>query len=695
MYHYEGIDNPRSMFVEGPYGSGKTHFAITTLKTWLESGVAPEKILILVPQRSLARPLQEALRDPALGPLGDVQILTIGGVMQDLAQVYWPLVAEELGFAFPQREPRFLTIETAQYAMSDFVRQAVENGEFDAVNVSPQQIARQVIDNMGKAAMRGISYERVPELLAAAWGKERPSKRLHAYRAAGRVARAYREYCLAHNLLDYALQVEAGRRALARPELRERFLDSRSHLIAEHIEDEPTLTQDLLRDWLPRLRGALLTYETDGGLRVFLGAEPESAYTLRDVCDGVVSLNGSRVMSPAMLALERQLQIGFRRADPQAAPVDTAPGFSFEFHSFYPQMISWVGERIAQLVHGEGVPAREIVILAPYLSDSLRFSLMQRLADQDIRSISHRPSRALREEPAARTLLTLTALVNREWGYTPPRSDVAQALFHAIDGLDPARARLLADVVYRPRSEEALGSFEKIKPEMQARITYSAGEHYEYLRRWLFEYAAAEARPLDYLFSELFGEVLSQPGYGFHRETDSGRVADELVQSARKFRLALFPQGVKKAETLNEVGRRYFTIVQQGLLAALYISSWRDEQADAVFMAPAYTYLMRNRVARVQFWLDVGSTGWWERLEQPLTHPYVLSPAWPEGQVWSESDEYERQQAMLYRVVMGLVRRCQDHIYLGISDLGEQGDEQRGPLLRLFQGILRRQGGAA
>ena len=44
------------------------------------------------------------------------------------------------------------------------------------------------------------------------------------------------------------------------------------------------------------------------------------------------------------------------------------------------------------------------------------------------------------------------------------------------------------------------------------------------------------------------------------------------------------------------------------MLAALHVPSWRDEVRDAVFMAPAYTFLMRDRVADYQFWLDVGST---------------------------------------------------------------------------------------
>jgi hypothetical protein len=190
---------------------------------------------------------------------------------------------------------------------------------------------------------------------------------------------------------------------------------------------------------------------------------------------------------------------------------------------------------------------------------------------------------------------------------------------------------------------------------------------------------------LDHFFSRLFGEVLSQPGYGLHADYDAGRVADELIESAKKFRQTLFGTW----DDPSEIGRQYVSIVNAGLLAALYLASWRDELADAVFMAPAYTFLMRNRPVDYQFWLDVGSTGWWERLYQPLTHPYVLSRAWEPGNVWRDENEYTHQQDTLYRLMVGLVRRCRRQIILGMSDLGEQGYEQRGPMLRIFQQVLR------
>jgi hypothetical protein len=678
---------PQKLFISGPFGVGKTTYAVETLYRWLDEGVPPERIIILAPQRTLARPYYLAVRDPQRGPPGHVDVRTVGGLARDMVALWWPQVAEEAGFADPDQEPAFLTIETAQYYMARFVRPAVERGEFDAVNVSMPRLIGQILDNLNKAALMGIDHRQVPDLLAAAWG-DRSRARVLVYQAAGRVARAFRERCLQDGLLDYSLQIEVFSRLLQRDDFRRELFGRYTHLIFDNVEEDTPVAHDLVREWMPSLEAALLVYDDDGGVRTFLGADPVGGYALREMCDSHLEMAPSHVTTPALEALGAEIGLALGRDEtaPPGERADVNRAFEIAGSDFYPQMIERVADEIVRLVRDEGIPPREIAVLAPFLSDALRFSLAYRLEERGILTVSHRPSRALRDEPAARCLLTLTALAHPAWKIRPPRADVADALSQAVVGLDPLRAQILTQVVYRPRADEWLTPFASIRPEMQARITYAAGERYDHLRAWLEHYTGGPPAPLDHFFSRLFGEVLSQLDFGFHTGHEAGRVVAELVESARNFRRTLFAGQPDEAE----VGRQYLSIVDEGLLAALYVASWRDELADAVFMAPAYTFLMRNRAVEVQFWLDVGSPGWWERLDQPLTHPYVLSRNWTPGAVWADADEYESRQEMLYRLVVGLIRRCRRRVYLAISDLGEQGFEQRGPLLRIFQGVLRR-----
>lgn len=129
-------------------------------------------------------------------------------------------------------------------------------------------------------------------------------------------------------------------------------------------------------------------------------------------------------------------------------------------------------------------------------------------------------------------------------------------------------------------------------------------------------------------------------------------------------------------------------MLHDGVIAASYLEGWQNEDKDAVLVAPAHTFLMMNRPVTIQFWLDAGSSGWYERLAQPLTHPYVLSREWGEGRQWTDADDVQYSKEAMARLVSGLLHRCRERVYLGISELGESGFEGRGELLRAFQKVL-------
>ncbi len=721
----------RRVFFHGPAGAGKTTVGVEWLLRLLQADVPARSILVLAPQRTLALPYYAALRRPTVRPGGQVTIATVGGLAQRMVDLFWTLIAEPAGFAHPDQPPTFLTLETAQYYMARLVRPLLEEGYFETVVIDRNRLYSQIIDNLNKAAVVGFPYTEIGDRLKAAWSGEQTQRRI--YDEAPQCATRFRAYCLAHNLLDFSLQVEVFARYLWKPALsdpadptdshsaatlcRDYLLETYTHLIADNVEEDTPVAHDVLRDWLDHCQSALLICDEEAGYRRFLGADPEDGLALGDLCDERVRFDEGVVTAPGLTALGTELAHALNRAPEGGARAERSPlsrqlksqisdSLIYEHHRYHPQMLDWVADQIAGLVHEEEVPPGEIVVLAPYLTDALRFSLMHRLEQRQVDARSHRPSRALREEPATRCLLTLSAIAHPAWGIRPDRFDVAYALMQAIEGLDLVRAQLLAEIVYRVQDGAlTFTSFDQIKPSMQERLTYLLGERYERLRVWLTEYAAAyaptsDARlPFDHFLSRLFGELLSQVGFGFHADYDAGRVAHDLIESVRKFRwvaggVELGEGGV--ASERKPLGQEYLEMVQDGVIAAQYIRGWRLQSEEAVLLAPAYTFLMNNRPVDYQFWLNVGGRGWWERLYQPLTHPYVLSRRWPyreddqEMALWTDADEVDARQDALYRLVLGLLRRCRRRIYLGLSELGEQGYEQKGALLHAIQRVLRR-----
>jgi hypothetical protein len=602
-----------------------------------------------------------------------------------MCDLFWPLVAEAAGFAHPDRPPVFLTIETAQYHMARLVRPMLEDGRFDTVTIDRNRLYSQILDNLNKAAGVGFAHTEIGERLDSAWYGEPAQRRV--YVDAQEAASRFREYCLANNLLDFSLQMELFHRFLWRlPECRQHLQRSYTHLVYDNAEEDMPVAHDILLEWLPELESALVILDRDGGYRRFLGADPESALRLAQACDRELELQQTFVASDGIRRFERDLlgKLVPQAGEATVASGDPEPPVSMLAARFYPQLLDAVAARVRELVDA-GCPPAQIVVLAPYLSDALRFSLGHRLESLGIPWQSHRPSRSLRDEPASQCLVTLACLAHPHWGLQPGVFDVAYALMQSLEGLDLVRARLLAEIVYR-RKDGALSSFDQIIPAVQQRISFVFGNRYGILRSWLESYRQEAPLPLDHFLRRLFGELLSQPGFGFHGNLDSVRVAASLVESVRKFRLALEDLPADAQGQPVDLGREYLLMLQDGVIAAQYLEAWQPPEQEAVLIAPAFTYLMMNRPAEVQFWLDVGSTGWWERLSQPLTQPYVLSRAWMQpaegGRLWTDADEVSANQETLVRLVSGLLSRCREQVILGVSSLGEQGFEQRGPLLK-------------
>ena len=183
----------------------------------------------------------------------------------------------------------------------------------------------------------------------------------------------------------------------------------------------------------------------------------------------------------------------------------------------------------------------------------------------------------------------------------------------------------------------------------------------------------------------MYGECLSQPNFGFHNDLTAATSIAHLIDSCRKFRNNYDP-GLEG----ENVSKEYLLVLEKGLLAAQSITSLSQQlNADAVFLGPAFSFLMRNKPARFQFWVDIGSQGWWSRVDQPLTQPYVLNRNWQSGKQWTDMDEYETNQRTLSRVVSGLLRRCREHVYMCSINFNEQGLEDRGQLLLAMQLLQR------
>ena len=745
-------------FLTGPAGTGKTTKAIAHLRGLLLDHVPAHNILVLLPQQTLAKPYLDALNDPQLPASGQVDVVTLSSLSLLTTQLFWPLVADRAHFGRPHNAPIFLSIETAQYYLQQAIEPLIGQGYFGPnvvdVTISMPRLMSQILDNLNKAALMRLPHTEVAERLKASLQLQARGEVALEHTQA--CVNRFREFCLARNLLDFSLRIDTFYQHLWPVAGIHEFLVGRyRHLIVDNIEEDNTFSHTVLREWLPHCESALVINDEAAGYRIFLGANWRTARELQKQCQETVQLTESYVVSTDMQAfIERMARVlGFGEKTPplhegegrgedipplhegegrgegennlppmsgglrgvEGQGEDIPPlhegegrgeGENIDIHRaiqvqaarFYPEMIEQVVTQIEGLLN-EGVPPNQIVVLSPFVSDALRFSFLHRMDLRHLPARAHRPSRPLRDEPAAKTMLTLARLAFPEWGVLPEPFDVTLALHQAIPDLDPIRARLLTEVVYRKyeRQGGVMTSFAQIDGPIRERISYQAGIKFDQLRQWLLDIHAEppETHILDHFFNRTFGELLSQPDFGFHDKLEAGEVVANLVDSARKFRHVAAQVPLNDHEpfifpTIPEVNRAYLQMVEQGIFAAQYVRSW-DMSADeeAVLIAPATTFLMGNRPVEYQFWLDAGSSGWWERISQPLTHPYILAADWEVARPWTDADEVANQSDRLYRLVTGLAYRCRKRIFIINAEIGEQGHEQRGRLLVALQQMLR------
>jgi hypothetical protein len=671
-------------FLHGPAGTGKTTRGVSHLVE-LNTNTF-DGILVYVPQKTLAGPYYDAVRT-LVGNQPD--ILTIGGLSSRMVRLFWPVIAKDGGFQNPNAEPVFLNLETAQYFMAQVVTPLLQEGLFNSVTLQRTRLYTQILDNLNKAALNGYGLDELEDRLQL--GDIGDPEQARVYADAITAARAFRKYCLVHNLVDFSLQLELFRDHLWGPggAGRSHLQHAYRHLIVDNLEETTPVEHDIIRDWLPDLDSALLILDDRAGYRTFLGADPASAVEMQEYCDRIEEMDKPIEPHLVLENITNRLGRALKRTGhsiPKPLNLDEMRiGLQVELKRYFPEMLDQVAERINDLLD-EGVPPSEIVVLSPYLSDALRYSLSEKLTKYDIPIRSHRPSRSLGDEPVSQALVTLTRIAHPDWQIAPSRFDVAYAFLQAFNDVDLVRSQLLAEAVYSNRSKKpALKPFDQVSLPLRERITYSLGKRYDRLLDWLGNYMEGEVVPLDHFISRLFGEVLSQPGFGFHGRLSVGEISANLVDSIQNFRW--MNEGI--LENYNQIGRQYLSMLQEGVIAAQYIRSWQLMDDDAVLLAPAYTFLMRNRPVDYQFWLDVGSQGWHERVYQPLTHPYVLNRNWPLGKYWTDMDEVETSRESLYRLVSGLFRRCRKSVILSISELSEAGFENEGLLIRALQAVYQ------
>lgn len=669
-------------FLYGPVGSGKTTALQQRLLTLLERGQLAYNILVLVSELDHRQRFQDAVDRASLGPYADLKITTYNHMAMDMVELFWPLIAREAGFRDPANPPTVLTYDLAQLLMWRVVMPTIEEGAFADLRLRPQQIVSQVLDTLNRAALNSLTLDEAIVRQKQTWAGE--PDRLRHLDDAGHAARKFRDICLQNSLLDLSLFVQTFDRQLVHhPEFQRVFRDRYRHVIVDNVEEQTPAGQNFVLSLLDIIDTAAIAYDQGGGYKWMLGSDAVEARQFQLRSTQMYTFE-TRFIAPAVVEdladyVERRLV-----QTPRTQPAHGRGREAIRAVVSGRYRREMVGNLIAVLENllDDGVAPADIAIVTPYLDGALRYTLTQALQQHRLPYRLLRRRTSPREEPRVRAWLVWLLLAHPEWNLQPTAFDVAEALTLSIDGLDAARAELLVEQLYRPEWGQLLPAAD-LPERVAARVGPELVGLVEELRVWLEQYASAA--PIERFLHDLFHEMLAQPRFQPLPDLAGAAVCDWLVQSAVRLRRAARGMGLK---TPADLGLAFVEGINQGLVTADPPDLGEPPDPEGITIATTYAYLLAGEPVRVQVWLEIAATGWWEIPRQPLSNAFVLAQSYDPEDQWTHEQDFFIRNELLARVIRGLCGRCREGIVLAHSELDRRGVRQSGALWRALEDLI-------
>lgn len=668
-------------FLYGPAGTGKTTALHHRLLRLLRDGEPAYTILTLVAEPEHRAAFFDAVHNSGLGPYAELTVTDYSRLAQSMVALFWPLVARDAGFERPYVPPTSLSYDQAQVLMWRVVTPLLAQGAFANLRLRPQQIVSQLLDTLNRAALNALTLEEAIARQTRTWAGE-PERRFHLDDAAT-AARAFRRHCLANSLLDLSLTVEVFDTQLVRhPEFHRYFRERYRHLIVDNLEEQTPAGQNFVTGLMGETQTTAVAVDAGGGYKRFLSADPHGAEGMRRLFTHAFDFTESFVAPADMGLLANQVENALMHAK---LPTDGAEAriLGVIGGRYRREMVANLGPALHKLVYDEGVAPRDIAIIVPYMDGALRYMLTNALREAGLPYRLLRRRTSPREEPRVRAWLTWLALAHPGWGVRPAPYDVAEALTLSIHSLDPARAQLVVDNLYRPDAPELLPA-EMLPPRVVERVGEDAVGLVEELRLWLAENGHRDT--IDTFLHRLFNDLLAQSQFQPEPDRAGAAVLDWLVRSAARLRKAAPGMGLR---TDADIGATFIDAVNQGLVTANPPDWGEPPDPDGVILSTIYAYLLAGEPVRVQVWLETAAQGWWDIPRQPLSNAFVLAQSRSPENPWTIDEEFAVRNELLTRIARGLAARTRDGVILASSDLDRRGVRQDGPLWRALGPLVR------
>lgn len=626
------------------------------------------------------------------------------GFFQDEVTLFWPLLVQSLNLKaqFPVR----LRPETEQELATQLWSRELEVGPLRLTGVRPDRMVRQTLDIFQLAAISGTPIDEIPHILEQGFDLSEVPKDL--YICMTELLQGWRTWCLERGLLTYSLAGELYWHLLSDSTYQQHLLRRFQAVIADDVDEYPAIAYHLFKFLLDHQIMGAFTFNPEGKIRLGLGADPDYLAELQQFCQ-IETLDSQAGLAPtfAPTMIEVVFNNSFVGVD-WLWDSDTIKSIQTYSRS---DLLRETAQTIIESVKTNQVQPQDIAVIGPGLDAIARYTLREILTHEGIAVESLQEQRPLVSSPMIRALLTLWTLVYPGLGRLVDREAVAEMLvvlsqetpnqkppsppsddynlptsdFFFSARIDAVRAGLLADHCFCPDIEHPHLLPVKTFARWD-RLGYQATTAYEQILQWLEVQKQQYQQRLLPSPVSLLDRAIQR--FLIPRRTlryDQLSVLRELIETAIHYwevdgRLHQRSAIDTPTQTIGE----FIQLLRRGIVTANpYPVSALGSTPPALTLATIFQYRAHRKSHRWHFWLDVGSPLWLSGGASTLWGAplFLRNQEFP----WRVEDQMAADEQRLRRILLDLLSRVSDRLYLCHSDLAVNGQEQLGPLLSLVQ----------
>ena len=702
---------PQSIWVIGATRSGKTTRLVRQFCDWVcpaieqSSNQTDMGVLVLSAIGDNRLDLVDRLTTATQGKC-PFRATTPLGFFEDEVMLFWSLLIQNLGLKaqFPVR----LRPENEQELATSLWRVELDDA-IGRSGISEARLVRRILDLMQLATLGGIAIADIPTLLEQ--GLPQQTDELGSDlplppETVCEMLQRWRTWCLDRGLLTYSLIAELYGRYLLTDSTYQQHLTQRYQaVLADDVDEYPAIVRHLFEFLLDHNVAGAFSFNADGAVRLGLGADPIYMQGLALRCqqevlsDRVVTCLADD-LSESIVELVTD-PVFFATLPESVQTIQTTT---------QAQLLRQTGDVMIKAIQSGQVEPREIALIGPGIDPISRYALAAILTRRGIPVETLNDQRPLSSSPIIRSLLTLLTLVYPGLGRLVDRDTIAEMLvvlsqksqtpsdrddefpssFQPLSFLiDPVRAGLIADHCFEPHPDRPSLLAAATFPRWD-RLGYQTTKAYEELVLWV-----------DGQRSQLSQRLLASPVVlldraiqrfflgGSHLPFDQLAALRELIETAQHYWEvdARLRQIDKTDAPPSMTVSRFVQLLRQGTVTANpFPVRPIGPTSNAVTLATVFQYRSSRRSHRWQFWLDVGSTRWLSGVDSLFAAPLFLQD-WS-GKTWTADDTQTSNEQRLRRILLDLLGRAEERIYLCYGDLATNGQEQTGILTTLVNAAV-------